>query len=135
MPWKTKLKLTNQTIRILEPPQACSKTIRGIAELAALDAALNKTSFWPQIDHTPNVTCLVPNTAAFAVAGNPQNTLSQSDLRAAIEMHTITTGTLYSDLITDGSTFKSMNSMTVKVTVNGSGTWFNDARVLQQNVL
>jgi transforming growth factor-beta-induced protein len=122
--------------RILDPPATCSKTIRSLGpEGSALDAALNKTSLWNTLDTTNNVTCLLPNTAAFAAAGNPQTTLSQADLQAAILQHTILSGPIYSDYITDGATYKSANNLTIRVTQNNTGTYFNDARVLQQNVL
>jgi transforming growth factor-beta-induced protein len=119
---------------ILQPPLPCSRTIRPVEQLSALDTALNRTQLWATLDRAPNVTCLAPNTQAFAAAGNPQNTLNQSDLAQAILFHTLPQP-LYTNFLQDGQEITSLGNLTVRITVNSTGTYFNDARVLAQNVL
>jgi uncharacterized surface protein with fasciclin (FAS1) repeats len=120
--------------RILEPPEPCSNTIRSNTELLSLDNALNRSGIYPVLDTAKNVTCLAPNTAAFTKAGNPDKSLSQTDLIVALTFHTLPQP-IYSEFITDGLTFKSLANLTVRVTQNSSGTWFNDAKLIQQNIL
>lgn len=119
---------------VLVPPAPCSNTIRPHAELSALDTALNRSGLYPTLDHAPNVTCLAPNTKAFAAAGDPQNSLAQEALSTALLFHTLPMP-LYTNFLVDGQELTSLANLTVKISVNSSGTYFNDARVLEQNVL
>jgi uncharacterized surface protein with fasciclin (FAS1) repeats len=127
-------RLTFSSNSILIPPAPCSNTIRPVEQLTALDAALNRTGLYPTLDHAPNVTCLAPNTKAFADAGNPQDQLTQEALANALLFHTLPQP-LYSSFLVDGQTIMSLANLTVKITINSTGTFFNDARVLEQNVL
>jgi len=120
---------------VLIPPQPCSATIRNVtSELSALDSALNKTGLYPTLDSAPNVTCLAPSTSAFNDAGNPQNTLNNTELSTALFYHTLPMP-LYTEFLTDGMTITSLANLTVTVRVNDSGIWFNDAKVIGENVL
>jgi transforming growth factor-beta-induced protein len=80
------------------------------------------------------VTCLAPNTNAFAAAGNPQTALEQSKLQQALLFHTLPQP-LYSNYLVDGQEIMSAANLTVRITVNDSGIWFNDAKVISPNVL
>lgn len=70
------------TCRVLIPPRNCSTTVRSVGDdrLKGLDVALKAAKLWPTIDRSYNVTCLAPSTQAFKEAGNPEETLSQSEL-------------------------------------------------------
>jgi transforming growth factor-beta-induced protein len=120
---------------VLSPPAPCSRTIRTLGStLSGLDDALNKTGLYPTLDHAPNVTCLAPNTNAFTNAGNPQTVLNASELSGALLYHTLPMP-LYTSFLTDGQEITSLANLTVRVTVNDSGIWFNDAKVIGENVL
>ncbi|KAF2733285.1 FAS1 domain-containing protein [Polyplosphaeria fusca] len=122
---------------LLTPPAPCHTTIRG-AGLTSLDTALNRTSLWSALDHGTNLTCLGPSNAAFQRAGNPQTSLSEEGLNAALLMHTLPQ-VAYSDFLVDGQEFGSLGGGTVRVRVEGVGrerrVWFNNAEVVEANVL
>jgi len=119
---------------VLTPPQTCSSTIRPTAQLSGLDVALNRTGLWETLDHLKNVTCLAPNNNAFAAAGSPQTQLDPQKLTQALLFHTLPQP-LYSNFLYDGLEITSAANLTVHVTVNSSGIWFNDAKVISPNVL
>jgi transforming growth factor-beta-induced protein len=77
---------------------------------------------------------LAPSTAAFSNAGNPQQNLDVTQLSNALFYHTLPMP-LYSDFLHDGMTITSLANLTVTVRMNDSGIWFNDAKVIGQNVL
>ena len=120
---------------VLEPPVACSKTIRTLSSsLTALDNALNRSDLWTALDTSKNVTCLAPNSAAFAAAGNPDASLGKADLQKALLFHTLPQP-LYSNYIRNGTIIKSLSNDSVLITIRGSDIYFNDAKVIAQNVL
>lgn len=122
---------------LLTLPTTCARTIR-TAGLASLDNALNRTKLWPALDGSKNVTCLGPSNAAFAAAGNPDTALSEAALASALLYHTLPE-VAYSDFLLDGQEFRSLQNGTVRVKVEeneGNRTiWFNNAKVLNANVL
>ncbi|KAJ2901473.1 fasciclin domain-containing protein [Zalerion maritima] len=120
---------------VLEPPAPCSNTIRSLKDsLSALDTALNKTDLWATLNTTPNVTCLAPNTDAFQSAGNPQDDLPVDDLTQALLDHTLHSPT-YTNYLVDGMKIATASNKTVRVTLNDTGIWFNDAKVVEENIL
>lgn len=121
--------------RVLAPPVPCSNTIRGLADnLESLDVALNRTDLWPALNNHPNVSCLAPSDQAFSDAGNPEENLDEEDLRQALLDHTLE-GPAYSNYLEDGMVMQTLSNKTVTVSVNDTGVFFNDARVVQSNVL
>ncbi|KZM24782.1 uncharacterized protein EKO05_0003471 [Ascochyta rabiei] len=122
---------------LLTLPTTCEKTIRS-AGLASLDSAVNRTSLWASVDSTKNITCLCPSNAAFQAAGNPDITLNISALQDVLLYHALSE-TAYSDFLTDGQEIKTLQNLTVRVRVeerDGNRTiWFNNARVIDANVL
>jgi hypothetical protein len=80
------------------------------------------------------VTCLAPNTDAITTAGNPQEKFPQQQLQEALLFHTLPQP-LYSNYLEDGQEIQSLGNLTVRITVNASGIWFNGAKVISQNVL
>jgi len=120
---------------VLVPPKPCSKTARTFPdELSSLDNALNRTDLWSTLDTSPNVTCLAPNSAAFAAAGDPDKNLPVETLTEALLNHTLK-GPAYSNFLVDGMKMETVNNNTVLVTINKTGTYFNDAKVVAANVL
>ncbi|KAF5025382.1 hypothetical protein F66182_2547 [Fusarium sp. NRRL 66182] len=121
---------------VLAPPRACSTTVRTINDdrLTALDSALNRTNMWPALDQSPNVTCLAPSTQAFKDAGDPQIELSKEDLTGALLAHTLTEVT-YSNFLRDGQVIGTLNKTTVRVSIRGEDIFFNNAKVIEANVL
>ncbi len=122
---------------LLTPPTLCSTTIRS-AGLSSLDLALNRTQLWNSLDSTNNITCLGPNNAAFSNSGSPDSKLNTTALSGALLFHTLPQ-VAYSDYLYDGQEFKSLQNMTVRVKIVGSGSsktiYFNNAKVLNANVL
>lgn len=122
---------------LLTPPQMCSRTIRA-AKLTGLDNALNRSGLWNALDSSKNVTCLGPNNKAFVDAGSPDAKLNVSTLSGALLFHTLPE-VAYSDFLSDGMEFQSLQNMTVRVKVEGEGqarqVWFNNAKVVDANVL
>ena len=122
---------------LLTPPTTCKATING-AKLTALDNALTRAGLWTALDSTKNITCLGPNNNAFTSAGSPDQNFTSADLSKALLFHTLPE-VAYSDYLTDGQEFTSLQNMTVRVKVQGQGKdrqiWFNNAKVIDANVL
>lgn len=122
---------------LLTLPTTCARTIRN-AGLASLDNAFNRTRLWGRLDSTKNVTCLGPSNTAFQAAGNADSALNETDLAGALLFHTLSEVT-YSDFLVDGQEFKSLQNGTVRVLIDESDgeriIWFNNARVIDANVL
>jgi uncharacterized surface protein with fasciclin (FAS1) repeats len=130
---ETELTLRNDSFLTL--PENCQSVMRDKnATLSSLAASLNRTNLWDTLNTFPNVTCLAPNNVAFSAAGSPQTNLGVNQLGEALKFHTIA-GATYSPLLHDGLMLSSVNGAPIKVSVNGSGTYFNDAKVLQSNVI
>ncbi|KAF4981529.1 hypothetical protein FZEAL_2678 [Fusarium zealandicum] len=121
---------------VLIPPRACSTTIQTVGDkrLTALGAALNKTDLWNALDHSPNVTCLAPSTDAFKDAGDPQISLSKTDLTGALLAHTLKEVT-YTNYLEDGMVLGTLNNTTVRVHIKNNDIYFNNAKVIKGNVL
>ncbi|KAI5459046.1 FAS1 domain-containing protein [Mariannaea sp. PMI_226] len=120
---------------ILIPPTPCSVTIRSTnSTLRALDYALNKTDLYPTLDTTRNVTCLGPSTTGFNNSGNPQLSLSKGDLLGALLHHTLKEVT-YTNFLEDGMVLQTFNDTTVRVRIKGDDIYFNNAKVIEANVL
>lgn len=124
-------------VGILTPPDFCNNTIRA-AGLSGSDHALKRTNLWPVLDGASNVTCLGPTDEAFKRAGTLQRGLNEADLADALKFHTLSE-VAYSDFPYDGQGFTSLQNMTVRFKVKGTGTeqeiWFNNANVVDANVL
>ncbi|KAH7182376.1 FAS1 domain-containing protein [Fusarium flagelliforme] len=138
--------------KVLSPPRSCSNTVHTIKDprLDALDAALIKAQLWKALDHSKNVTCLAPSTEAFKNAGNPDIKLSKQDLGGAIlyvnnptathmltwlnRAHTLDEVT-YSNYLRDGQVIGTLNNTKVRVSIQGEDIFFNNAKVIEANVL
>ncbi|KAH6884601.1 FAS1 domain-containing protein [Thelonectria olida] len=135
--WGPKKVNTFQVVdSVLLPPLACSTTIRSITkgQLSALDAALNKTELYPTLDTTKNVTCLAPSTSAFKAAGDPQTSLPKSNLTHALLAHTLKEVT-YTTFLEDGMILETYDNSTVTVHIKGDDIYFNNAKIIEPNVL
>jgi uncharacterized surface protein with fasciclin (FAS1) repeats len=102
--------------------------------LTSLSTALDKTGLSTPIDQMANITCIGPSDQAFLTVGNPQLTASITDLSSAVEYHNVPQ-VLYTNFLQDGQEYMSLNNDTIKITKNSTGTYFNDARVIKEDVL
>ena|SRR5438045_2538637 len=102
--------------------------------LGTLQQALVRTNLTDVLNSFPNVTCLAPNNVAFSSAGSPDENLDPNALADALKFHTIA-GALYSPLVHDGDLFTAVNGLKIKVTLRAGAIYFNDAKVLQSNVI
>ncbi|KAF4968555.1 hypothetical protein FSARC_4070 [Fusarium sarcochroum] len=135
--WGTKNVNTFQVVdKVLIPPRPCSTTVQTVKDsrLTALDKALIKTDMWPALDTSRNVTCLAPSTQAFKDAGNPDMKLSKQDLTGALLAHTLNEVT-YSNYLRDGQVIGTLNKTEVRVSIQGDDIYFNNAKVIEANVL
>jgi len=114
-------------------PQNCQDTINEIG-LTSLAAAINRTDLWDDLDLSPNYTCLGPNNHAFTLADNPQTTLNQSSLHDTMELHTIPQP-LYTNYLQDGQEYQTDDNQTVRVRIVNGEIFFNDAMVIQPNIM
>lgn len=99
-----------------------------------MDTALNRTQLWSTLDFTPNVTCLAPSTEAFKKAGDPQDSLSKEDLTGALLAHTLKEVT-YSNYLEDGQILETYNGTRVRISIKDDEIYFNNAKVIEANVL
>lgn len=103
--------------------------------LTTLASALVRTNLTDVLNNFANVTCLAPTNVAFTSAGSPDTSLSVPVLADALKFHTIA-GAQYSLGLRDGEVLTSVAGPTIKVTVDNDGNiWFNDAKVIQPNVI
>ncbi|WEW58637.1 hypothetical protein PRK78_004105 [Emydomyces testavorans] len=114
-------------------PRQCTTTMR-TGNLTALERALNRTQLASTLDHLANVTCIGPTNSAFSQAGDPDKTADSGDLVKALTFHTLTQP-VYTNFLKDGQEFRTVSNATVRVTVNATGIWFNDAKLVTENVL
>ncbi|SPJ80348.1 uncharacterized protein FTOL_08740 [Fusarium torulosum] len=122
--------------KVLQPPRSCSVTVHTVKDsrLDALNVALIKAQLWPALDASRNVTCLAPSTQAFKDAGNPNIALSKQDLTGALLAHTLDEVT-YSNYLRDGQVIGTLNNTEVRVSIRGNDIFFNNAKVIEANVL
>lgn len=101
--------------------------------------ALEVAGLADAVDALQNVTCFVPDNAAFQAIGSALATTSKSDLSRILEYHVVNGSVLYSPSIMNGSNVTSMNGLEITITTemeNGTEVIFvNSARVLTPNVL
>ncbi|KAM0233079.1 hypothetical protein ACHAP5_010546 [Fusarium lateritium] len=122
--------------QVLQPPRSCSATVETVKDsrLDALNGALIKADLWPALDASRNVTCLAPSTKAFKDAGNPDVALSKQDLTGALLAHTLDE-VAYSNYLRDGQVIGTLNNTEVRVSIRGDDIFFNNAKVIEANVL
>ncbi|CEI67915.1 unnamed protein product [Fusarium venenatum] len=122
--------------KVLSPPRSCSNTVHTIKDsrLTGLNIALVKAGLWPALDASRNVTCLAPSTQAFKDAGSPDVKLSKQDLGGALLAHTLKEVT-YSNYLRDGQVVGTLNNTEVRVSIIGEDIFFNNAKVIEANIL
>ena len=111
----------------------CTITIQN-RNLTALTRALDRAALSPTLDHLRNITCIGPTDEAFVKAGSPDVKANKDDLTSALTYHTLTQP-VYTNFLQDGHMFTSVSNATIRVTVNSTGIWFNDAKLIATNVL
>ena len=114
-------------------PQNCQDTITEYG-LTSLVTAINRTDLWDDLDNSANYTCLSPTDQAFKSAGNPQVTLNESSLDNIMELHVIPQP-LYTSYLQDGQEYQTDNNQTVRVRIENGTIMFNDATVLESNIM
>jgi uncharacterized surface protein with fasciclin (FAS1) repeats len=114
-------------------PQKCSTTVKN-AGLTSLDSSIDQTDLWDDLDNSSNYTCLGPNDAAFTAAGNPEEHLNQSALQDTMQLHVIPQP-LYTNFLQDGQEYLADNNKTIRISIRGQDLYFNDAKVLQSNIM
>ncbi|OAX80841.1 hypothetical protein ACJ72_04823, partial [Emergomyces africanus] len=118
---------------LLTLPQVCTNTIES-QDLTSLARALKRASLGPVLDALRNVTCIGPTNAAFEQVGSPDEKADPGDLTKALTFHTLTEP-VYTNFLKDGQMFRTVSNDTIRVTVNATGIFFNDAKLIKQNVL
>ncbi|KAF8857792.1 FAS1 domain-containing protein, partial [Acephala macrosclerotiorum] len=119
--------------RFLTLPEHCSSTIRN-GGLTSLDSAINQTHIWGDLDKSPNFTCLGPTNQAFADANHPETNLGLAPLASIMHLHTIPQ-VLYTNFLQDGQVYLSNNNLTIQVSIKGQDIYFNDAKVIEANLI
>jgi transforming growth factor-beta-induced protein len=103
--------------------------------LTTLVSALARANLSDTLNNFANVTCLAPTNAAFQSAGSPDTSLNVPALTHALRYHYIA-GAQYSIDLQDGDVLTSVGGPEIKVRVDADGKiWFNDAMVVQPNVI
>lgn len=141
---------------VLVPPKNCSLTIKSYPDqtLQSMDQALNKSGLWPKINTSFNVTCLAPSTEAFKNAGNPQLSGTQNEVAGTVlyvtsspvlsflihqltvsERHHTLEQVTYTNFLEDGMVLNSLNNTKITVRIKGNDIYFNNAKVIEANVL
>ncbi|KLJ05622.1 hypothetical protein EMPG_09331 [Blastomyces silverae] len=118
---------------LLTLPKVCTETIES-QDLTSLTRALKRASLGPVLDTLRNVTCIGPTDDAFEQAGSPDEKADPRDLTKALTFHTLTEP-VYTNFLADGQTFTTVSNETIQVTINATGIFFNDAKLIKQNVL
>lgn len=121
---------------VLVPPKNCSLTIKSYPDetLQSMDQALDKSGLWPRINASFNVTCLAPSTEAFKNAGNPQVSGTKNEVAGTVLHHTLDQVT-YTNFLEDGMVLNSLNNTKITVRIKDNDIYFNNAKVIEANVL
>lgn len=120
--------------RFLTLPQNISTS--GVAlNLTSAVGALAALNLSDTVDTTPDVTCFIPNNAAFqAIGGNLAN-LSTADLTGILEYHVVAGQVLYSTDLMNDTSVATLNGANLTVYLEGSDVYVDNAKVVFPNVL
>ncbi|OJD20096.1 hypothetical protein ACJ73_08572 [Blastomyces percursus] len=116
--------------RLLTLPKVCTEAIES-QDLTSLTRALKRASLGPVLDTLRNVTCIGPT---FEQAGGPDEKADLRDLTKALTFH-ILTEPVYTNFLADGQTFTTVSNETIQVTINTTGIFCNDAKLIKRNVM
>lgn len=120
--------------RFLTLPQNISTSAIAL-NLTSAVGALTNLSLATTVDDTQDVTCFIPDNAAFqAIGGNLAN-LSMSDLRSILEYHVVAGQVLYSTDLMNDTMVSTLNGKNLTVYLEGSSVYVDNARVVLPNVL
>ncbi|TKA68276.1 hypothetical protein B0A49_10044 [Cryomyces minteri] len=105
------------------------------ANLTALAGALNATSLLGPINAARDLTIFAPNNAAFQSIGSALANASVAQLVGILGYHVLN-GTLgYSSMLSNGSSYQTMNGANITVTINNGSVFVNSAKVVTPDVL
>jgi len=126
------------TIHIIDQfltiPQNISST--GVAlNLTSAVGATRTLNLSETLDNTPDLTCFLPNNAAFARIGGNLANLTTENLTSLLSYHVIP-GLYYSTNITNGSSVQTLDQgSNITLRIEGNSTYVNGAKVVIPNVL
>lgn len=100
----------------------------------SFQGSLGRLGIGAALDVTRNVTCFTPNDEAFLAAGSPNINANAANLQAVIKQHTAQEP-LYSNFLYDGQIIRTFDNTFIRVRLDGDQIFFNDAQVLNKNVM
>ena len=103
--------------------------------LRSAAGALNIANLADAVDTMMDVTCFVPNNAAFQAVGGTFATSTPEELARILEYHVVNGTVGYSGTLSNGTMLTAMNGIGLTVTIADGDIFVNSARVLTPDVL
>lgn len=82
------------------------------------------------LDNTPSITCFIPSNAAFST---PNATSRYASSASLLSGHVISNFVGYLPSLENGATFTTQGGTNVTVTVRGTDTFINNAKIIASN--
>lgn len=120
--------------RFLTLPQNISATAVAL-NLTSAVGALTNLSLVNTVDNTRDLTCFIPNNAAFQRIGGNLANLSMAELTSILSYHVVPGVVGYSTDLTNGTSLTTLNGTNVTITLEGGNVYVDSARVIRPNVL
>ncbi|KAJ9627560.1 uncharacterized protein PV06_05900 [Exophiala oligosperma] len=134
----TSLNFTGGVVHVIDSvliiPQNISETAVEL-NLTAAVGALTNTSLAETVDHMTDVTCFIPNNAAFRAIGSALPNLTMEQLTSILQYHVVEGVVGYSTDLQNGTSLKTAQGNNVTVTVDDGDVFVNSAKVVIPDVL
>lgn len=117
------------------PPAPLLPTLRTF-NLTSLGGALAATTLLTPLSTTPSITIFAPNNDALQRLGTSLTSLSSAQLSSILTYHVVA-GAHYSPTLVagNGTTLRTRNGASLRLTFASNSLFVNSARVLQQDIL
>lgn len=119
---------------VMVPPPSLVQICRDYNPLSAFLGALYQTNLSEQVTTSKNVTIFAPNNAAFQRISGALSTVSQAELLEVMKFHIVPT-VLYSKDLVNGTTWPTLGSKDIIITVAGNNRYVTSSQILDPDIL
>ncbi|KAL6250801.1 hypothetical protein RBB50_003104 [Rhinocladiella similis] len=134
----TSLNFTGGVVHVIDSvliiPQNISETAVELNLTAAVGALAN-TSLAETVDEMTDVTCFVPNNAAFRAIGSALSNLTTEQLASILQYHVVEGVVGYSTDLENGTSLMTAQGTNVTITVDDDDIFVNSAKVVISDIL
>ncbi|KIW12391.1 hypothetical protein PV08_09668 [Exophiala spinifera] len=134
----TSLNFTGGVVHVIDSvliiPQNISETAVQL-NLTAAVGALTNASLAEAVDQMTDVTCFVPNNAAFRAIGSALSNLTTEQLTSILQYHVVEGVVGYSTGLENGTSLMTAQGTNVTITVDDEDIFVNSAKVVIADIL